>query len=247
MKTSMMTILTSLFLGLGASLGPVNATTLEDAAASIHRLHLGPAKVWGVDADQFNCSAVAISEKQLVTAAHCIPTNPSQRTLSIVLEEKTRTELLSKTIYPVKVLRVNYGEDTALLELKTRTYEFDKFVDVAEHFTPYLGHKLYALGFPRGDVLTLTEGMYTATVGLEQSMRWTGDFYKTTIPITGGSSGGGLFVEKDGDYQLIGLASAGYRDVSFQNYFSSIESLHKIMTGFLGVPAPVDSLLGEQK
>lgn len=247
MKTFMTTILTSLFLALTVSLGPSHATTLEDAGASIHRLHLGPAKVWGVDADQFNCSAVAISPSQLVTAAHCIPTNPTQRNLSIVLEEKTRTELLSKTLYPVKVLRVNYGDDTALLELKTRTYEFQKYVDVAETFTPYLGYKLYALGFPRGDVLTLTEGMYTATVGLEQSMRWTGDFYKTTIPITGGSSGGGLFIEDNGDYKLIGLASAGYRDVSFQNYFSSIESLHKIMIGFLGtVPEPA-SLLGEKK
>lgn len=216
------------------------AATLTDTAASVYRLHLGPLPVWGAEANAFNCSAVAVSDHQLVTAAHCIPFDYQTKTLSIVLTENDRTQILQQTILPFKVLRLNRSEDTAFIELHSKTYKLPNWVDVAAEYSPKLGDPVYALGYPRGDVLTLTEGMYTATVPLERESRgqWKGDYYKTTVPISGGSSGGGLFTRewnpeiKDWDYTLIGLATAGYRDVSFQNYFSTLEALHRTLRGF---------------
>lgn len=242
MITKMMTLISSCAMALALTgTAPALAANLQDTAAGVYRLHLGPLPVWGAEANAFNCSAVAISGSQLVTAAHCIPTDYQSKVLSIVVTEKDRAEITQQTILPFKVLRLNRSEDTAFIELKSKTYELPSYVDIAASFEPTMGDPIYALGYPRGDVITLTEGMYTATVPLDDITRgqWKGDFYKTTIPITGGSSGGGLFTRdwntetKDWDYKLVGLASAGYRDVSFQNYFSHFDSLQRVMRGLV--------------
>jgi S1-C subfamily serine protease len=99
-----------------------------------------------------------------------------------------------------------------------------------------LGDPLLAIGYPKVQELTLTEGMYTGLTSLKDGLDMDSLFYKTTIPITGGNSGGALIAMKgspDWGYCLAGLATASYRDVSFMSYFSTNENLQKVVKNLL--------------
>lgn len=219
----MRTILAAALLALASS--TAFATSLEDSAKAIYKLHSG---------DRAMCSAVAVSPTQLVTAAHCISPNLSIRIYNEGFDRRgEKWEVRSYSSYNVQVVRTDKGGDVAFLELLDRDVKLNA-INIADAYAPKFGDHLLAIGYPRTDELTLTEGMFTAIADLPE-LGMTGAFYKTTVPITGGSSGGALVRDfGDGDFRLVGLATAGYRDVSFQTYFSTTEKVRAVTAGLLG-------------
>lgn len=197
------------------------SASLEDTLASVHRLYHG---------DRFACSAVAIEPQTLLTAAHCVPTAESQRKgLNIRIEKKDGPDVISFESMSVSVEDVDYKNDTARIKLKDLDKSLFFTTDISDEYDPTIGQKVFAIGYPRGAELTLTEGMFTAHSWIDDLPGMNGPFYKTTVPIMGGSSGGGLYQMVGDEYFLVGLATAGYRDVSFQTYFSTLENVKKVV------------------
>lgn len=217
------TILFSLGLLL-ASLGVTNishASSLEDALGSSHRLY---------HEDRFVCSAVAVSKTELLTAAHCVPTDMKQRKVLNIRSYKTdKNDVLSFESLSVSVEKARYDLDTALLKLKDTNKALFNTADISEDFNPSIGTPMFAVGYPRGGELTLTDGIFTSKSWIDDLPGINGEFYKTTIPIMGGSSGGGVFQKIGDEYFLVGLATGTWRDVSFQSYFSMIENVKEVL------------------
>lgn len=197
-----------------------NSAPLETVLSSTHKLH---------DGEYPMCSAVAISSTELITAAHCIPSKAEQqRNLnirSVTVEKGVR--ISEKALY-VRVDKVNYQTDVARLSILTKTEGLPSFTDLAPSFNPAVGTPMFAVGYPRGDVLTLTEGMFTSEVWLN-TLGLNAAFYKATTPITGGSSGGGVYTKVGEEFFLVGLTTANWQDVSFQAYFSVLPNVQEIM------------------
>lgn len=216
---------------IGAS---VACTNIEANASSLEEVMKGSHKLYADGNDI--CSSVSLSENQIVTAHHCIDQEDTQYSIRFEKQEWIDDKLIttSYTHHNLKIIRRIKEKDVAFLELMDDSVKLQP-VDIADEFKPKIGTPMVAIGYPRTDELTLTEGVFTALSDLSDATGggWKGPFYKTTIPITGGSSGGGVYSVKDGDYKLVGLASAGYRDVSFQSYFSNIDSLKRVTKGLL--------------
>lgn len=197
-----------------------NSAPLETVLSSTHKLHAGVFPM---------CSAVAISPTELITAAHCIPTNTDQRkNLNIRSAEVEKGALISEKALYVRVDKVDYKTDVARLSILTKSEALPSFTDLAPNFNPAIGTPMFAVGYPRGDVLTLTEGMFTGEVWLN-ALGLDAAFYKTTVPITGGSSGGGVYTKIGEEYFLVGLTTANWQDVSFQSYFSVLSNVQEVM------------------
>jgi S1-C subfamily serine protease len=210
---------------LGVSVA--QASTLDEIASSTYKLYIG-----GVA----GCSSVAVSETKLVTAAHCIEGKDQ-----FIAVEKLgpNFEHLSTEIVYVDVIRVIKAKDVALLEI--RDGKLPTFVDVAspDEVDLKFGDHLTAVGYPKVQELMVTEGQFSAVVP-GPFAEWADEkFYKISVPITGGNSGGGLYKShwdlKSGriEYELVGLTSAGYRDVSFMNLASTVESLDAVLKNLL--------------
>lgn len=217
------TMLVALGIAAAALIGSnvaANSSPLETVLSSTHKLHSGQFPM---------CSAVAISPTELLTAAHCIPQKNEQRkNLNIRTTEMKKGVTISEKALYVRVAKINYGTDVARLTILTETETLPSFTDLAPNYDPTIGSPMFAVGYPRGDVLTLTEGMFTEEVWLN-ALGLNAEFYKTTIPITGGSSGGGVYTKVGSEYFLVGLTTANWRDVSFQSYFSTLSNVRQAM------------------
>lgn len=182
------------------------------------------------------CSSVAVSPTQLVTAKHCM--GSTELNITVEKLDKEFKVISSKTLY-LKEIRTLSKFDQVMLELKDPDETLPTWVTIAkpEEVKLELGSPIVALGFPKVMELTLTHGEFSSMTSLKKfDDSMTEPFYKVTIPITGGNSGGGLFQEIDGTYKLIGLATAGFRDVSFLNYFSTVEGLRDLTASLIKFP-----------
>jgi S1-C subfamily serine protease len=215
--------LAATLVGLLALTGAANASTIKQIGDSSYKLYDGADSI---------CSSVAVSPTQLVTAKHCM----GSTALNITLEklDKEFNVIASKTLY-LKEVRTLSKFDQVMLELKDPDETLPVWVDIAkpEEVKLELGSPVIAVGYPKVMELTLTHGEFGSKVSLKKfDDSMTEPFYKVTVPITGGNSGGGLYTlitpdkvtaeegapEPKPTYKLIGLATAGFRDVSFMNY-----------------------------
>lgn len=212
---SIKVIIAGLFMSLSAcAAAPAYAETIQEVADSVYRVY---------DANlQTICSSVAISETRLLTASHCL-----DNSVFLVFNKfDPKGTIVSSTVVPVFTINRDRKSDVAVIELMDRSFKLDPTrICTENHFQ--LGDQAFAIGYPKGQELTLTEGMFTSHSWLV-SLGLDGPFYKTTIPITGGNSGGGLFISDPMGYCLTGLATASYKDISFMSYFSTLESIENV-------------------
>ncbi len=75
-----------------------------------------------------------------------------------------------------------------------------------------VGARVFAIGAPRGLETTLSDGLLS---GLRRNAQGQLDAIQITVPISGGSSGGGLF---DAQGRLIGITTFGVRDSQNLNF-----------------------------
>lgn len=211
-----------------SAMSGANALTLSEAADATYALYEDGRRI---------CSATAVSPTQLITAYHCINgANDKSNVISIGLEKlDAKQKVLSETFNYVLFVRTDKKKDVALIELKDKSMKFDQYVKTCEPSELKMGDRLWAIGYPKGLEKTLTEGMFSSPVDMEGLTQGDleGVFYKTTVPLTGGNSGGGLYRLDSEGFCYTGTATAGFRDVSFMTYFSPVESAEFITKNLL--------------
>jgi V8-like Glu-specific endopeptidase len=229
-----MNIFTKFLIGLGVVyLGAVAytnsgyASSFDEIATATYKLHEGAVPI---------CSAVAVSPTQLVTANHCV----GGEGLNIRFEKLDADyKPTSIDVRFTKTIRTLKEYDIAMIELKDGT--LPNYVDIAKPSEVKLafGTELVAIGYPKVMEITLTRGQYGQTVSLlELDSDMKKPFYKLTTPITGGNSGGGLYAEVDNTWKLIGLTTAGFRDVSFMNYASTVDAIAAVTASLIKLDTP---------
>lgn len=215
---------------LGVSLSEANASSIQDIANATYKLYSGDTPI---------CTAVAVAENKLITAAHCDSDNMNIR----IQNQNENFELESETIQYLKPIRTFKRKDVMLLEHKGNWTKNSTIVDIAtekeanEHLK--FGVETIAVGYPMVKEITLTKGEFGQKVKSPSEDFWDSPLYKTTVPITGGNSGGGFYTKINGEYKLVGLVVGGYRNVSFMNYAIPIENVILATKGFLGTEKSV--------
>lgn len=214
--------------------GTAQATTLQDAVNSTYKLH---------EAMTPYCSSTFVGNNDegaiFLTAAHCVADDGvmNVRIQNKSDEEKTFGDVLSEEVFYLKAVKTLKGDDVAILQTTAKVHFPDVPVDIATEDEAKkvlkIGTPVTTIGYPKAQIVAVTTGEYTGKVPPPDGGPWEVPMYQITSPITGGNSGGGLFVEINGTLKLVGVNVAGYRDVSFMNYSSTISSVKKVLTGFL--------------
>lgn len=178
-------------------------------------------------------------EDLFLTAGHCIAhaSTDKMKDFNIrktVLDEKFN--VISEHTYWLKPVRTMMKKDVVLMQTTDPSGEFAT-VDIAgvEEANKVLeiGAPVVAVGYPKMMEITYTHGEFTGKVKFpDDGNRYESPFYRTTVPVTGGSSGGGLYIKDGNEYKLVGATTAGWPDVSFMNYFSTVEAINEIVKGF---------------
>lgn len=154
-------------------------------------------------------SAVALSESKLATNCHVVNGRPH-----IVISKNGKMQA-------IKLLASDVSADACILEVVEGVV-----VPVKQHrilSNDDIGIRLFAVGSPRAQENTLSDGLLSG-------IRVDGDhsLLQITVPISPGSSGGGLF---DDAGNLVGITSAQLRDSQSINFAVSIEYYFQTTNG----------------
>lgn len=227
---------------------PARATPIADVVAATYKVYLGDRPICS---GQFVKSTA--TEDLFLTAGHCMSFIPASdikqlKTLNVRRTiENAEFDTISEHTYYLRPVRQMIKRDLVLFQTTDPSGEF-KTVEIATveetNKALVIGAPLVVVGYPKMMELTYTTGEFTGRVKFPDD-EFEGAFYRATVPVTGGSSGGGIYLKtvKDGvdDYKLIGATTAGFRDVSFMNYYSTVEAVNELVKGFLA-PAPVAAM-----
>lgn len=207
----------------------VQGLTLKQAAEGTYRMYHG---------NSFICSGVFVKstdkEDLFMTAAHCGGGKP----LSITLDKfDDKFKKISSQIFYLKPVRTLKRLDIMLFKLMDSSGEFNvspiaeqKEADLLE-----FGKPIIAIGYPKGLEITMTRGDFMNRVKpLIRILDQEEPVYKVSIPFTGGSSGGAVWVKTELGYKIVGLVSHGWTDVSFMGYVSTAKSIHRVTRNLLG-------------
>ena len=133
------------------------------------------------------CSAVAVSENQVLTAKHCVENVEDP---SVLLLQEGRDLIEARGIS----LLIDQNADLALITFDTKFKTWAKLAKSA----PAVDSKVFVVGYPLGIAEFVTLGIVQAYT--EEGM------YASADAIFG-NSGGPLFVIEDGEYVLAGITS----------------------------------------
>jgi len=216
---------------------PTYASDLATVASSTYQLYLNNVVV---------CSGTFVRSDEeadwFLTANHCVKKAatsstgslkvPNQYTVkNVVLDEDLNP--ISEEIFYLDILQTNTAKDVALLSVKSPVDAVFTTVDVATvdevKANLVIGSELIASGYPLGDFYSLTNGYYVGPSKVTIPEIQDEVYYKTSISIDGGSSGGGLYEEIDGTWKLIGAATARDGRLDFRSMFSTIESVQLLL------------------
>jgi S1-C subfamily serine protease len=114
------------------------------------------------------------------------------------------------------VYGVYYSADLSLWRLKDKQTFFPNVAKLApEKPALMMGEDVWTVGYPLGGVLTVTRGLFGSveTSDFDHPGR---TYYRATPDIAPGSSGGALYHKNDaGDYELLGVTTAGAQSFPF--------------------------------
>lgn len=175
-------------------------------------------------------------ETLVLTAKHCVADQKTDTTQSVemtIYDDGLSADRI--VIYPGDVIGRSASDDIALIRLRDKTTLFESLAAFERGSARlYVGEDVVAVGHPKALAITITRG----TLGPIERSTVSGserDYLRSSAPIVGGSSGGGLYHRDDaGNYRLIGIATAGYRDANFITYFTPIAAIE----AYLKVAAP---------
>lgn len=143
-------------------------------------------------------SAVAVSQKELVTTCH------------VVLQGPTVTLTHGPTTLKADVVSADLQTDRCFLRVQEG--ELVPVPGFRDYSTLSIGETVYTIGSPRGFTNTLGAGLLS---GLRSGDDQKTEFIQITAPLSAGSSGGGLFDDRG---NLIGVTSFTIRDSQSLNF-----------------------------
>lgn len=189
--------------GLAFALGPMGFAWCQHAALTPEQIYdrISPS-VWLVEADHGDGagsmgSAVVIGTASLITNCHVI--------------DKAKSIFVSHDRRRIPA-RLEYRDPVRdLCQLEARGIAAP-VVLIASARTLRPGSKVYAIGNPRGLELTISDGLVS---GLRHDQAGELQYIQISVPISPGSSGGGLF---DVHGRLVGVTTAGLRDSQNLNF-----------------------------
>ncbi len=222
-----------LWLALTASLTIAHASSLDEIQRGTLMLYNGT--------DGF-CSGTLVAPDMILSAAHCADNGDGVNVRVQTLDEQEH--VLSEKIVYVKAVRTLKAWDVALFSPLDPKVNFVQafgdavaIIDIAsddEAHAIKFGARVIAVGYPKAFQLQITDGLWSGTKFLT-GMGYEHAVYKISSPITGGNSGGGLYIAGTdaGAYKLLGVNVAGFRDVSFMNYATSHDAVDAVTKGFV--------------
>lgn len=160
--------------------------------------------VYVVRTGQKQGSAVAISDREVVTNCHVLDSN-----VRAILERDGRKQNATLT-------SANPKADRCIL---TSEAPLPKWVRVRPYADIKVGEQAYSIGAPKGLELTIAEGIVSAKRVIDGER-----LLQTSAPISSGSSGGGLF---DAQGQLIGVTTWMRKDAQNLNFAIAAEEFAK--------------------
>lgn len=180
------TALLSLVLGFVPFFAHADSLTPEELYEQV------APSVWLVQASQggANGSAVVVAPETLITNCHVV----GKATQLFIVRGKRRLEAQLRYRDPSRDL-CEIGAPGLTAPAAT----------IGDWSRLRIGAKLFAIGSPRGLELTLSDGMLSGIRGLHGDV----EALQITMPISPGSSGGGLF---DTNGYLIGITTSGAAD-----------------------------------
>lgn len=210
---------------------PANASTLNE-------VFKGSLKLYS-DNDGF-CSGTIVGDRLIISANHCTKQEKTNIRVDLLNE---KLEVVATRIVYLKSVRTLVAEDVALFEpvdpkATWKDYFGDSVstVDIAsaEDIKGVVqGSQVWAVGYPMALEKTITEGLFNGKVASPAKEMWDTLLYSFTAPIIGGNSGGALIAKFGDTYKLIGVNVGMYTKVNFLNMASPLESIEKIMKGFV--------------
>ncbi len=156
--------------------------------------------VYVVRTGQKQGSAVAISDREVVTNCHVLDQN-----VRATLERDGRRQNASLT-------SANPKADRCIL---TSEAPLPKWVRVRPYADIKVGEQAFSIGAPKGLELTIAEGIISAKRVIDGER-----MLQTSAPISSGSSGGGLF---DAQGQLLGVTTWMRKDAQNLNFAIAAE------------------------
>lgn len=194
-----------------------------------------------------NCSASLIYSDRdkvtgdvktiLLTAKHCVD-GVSNKDQVVDFPVYKDNRIVKKDRYIGRVLGSYYKADLALIDLKDKQTFFARTSKIAgDKQEIAMGDPVVTVGYPLGKSLTVTQGLFGAfetadypTDGVE--------YYRATPDIAPVNSGGALYrVLDDGDYQLIGVTTAGFQGFTFVNYYTPVTAIREYLK--VALPAAI--------
>jgi S1-C subfamily serine protease len=160
--------------------------------------------VYVVRTGQKQGSAVAISDRELVTNCHVLDSN-----VRATLERDGRKQNASLTSANPKADRCILTSDSPL----------PKWVRVRPYAEVKVGERAFSIGAPQGLEQTIAEGIVSAKRVIDGER-----LLQTSAPISRGSSGGGLF---DAQGQLMGVTTWMRKDAQNLNFAIAAEEFAK--------------------
>jgi len=223
----------AVFATIVLAAGVAHASSVKDIIGATYKLYQN---------DRPICSGQFVksdaTDDFFLTAAHCIADAGPKTTFSIrkqKLDEKFNP--ISEQIFYLKPVRVMKKRDVALLRAIDPSGNFDtvQIATVDEANSVEIGAPVIVVGYPKVLEITYTSGEFTGKARSPMEAEIDSPLYRTTAPLTGGSSGGGLYMKVgEGDYRLFGTTTGTFRDVSFMNYFATAESVNDVVKTFVG-------------
>lgn len=184
-----------------------------------------------------NCSATAIYsefskvdnkvETIFLTAKHCVKDATDRIHIVYQPQYDSHNRLVEERAIKVKVRGTSYKYDLALLQSVDESKVFTPVAKVApEDVSIPMGSPVLVAGYPAGFTLTLTEGVFGARESIPYPERTKdSEYFRATPAIYGGNSGGAMFYDLNGVYQLVGVTSAGLNGVSHVSYFTPVDQI----------------------
>lgn len=174
------------------------------------------------------------AETYVLTAKHCVEKDDQRLDINIA-QYNTTNRMVSETSWKAKVIGSSYKSDLALIKLDSEDKVFEHTATIApKDIKLNFGQKVYSVSFPMGFSKTFTEGTLGFVENLDSALvdlgSQSGDFYRATPDITGGSSGSGLFIQTGNpipEYQLVGVLTAGFTKGTFMNLYTPIEEIRE--------------------
>jgi S1-C subfamily serine protease len=163
--------------------------------------------VYVVKAGEMMGSAVAVSDRELLTNCHVV------RASQTVTIEREGAQL-SALLFSAKP-----DADRCVLRIGDTAPPLPKWVRVRPYADVKVGERVFTIGAPRGLELSLAEGLVSSKRALDDVR-----LIQTSAPISPGSSGGGLF---DAHGHLIGITTFMLKDAQNLNFAIAAEEYAK--------------------